>query len=159
MSMPNPEPSPAAAPPAAVPGPPSSYISPSSPAFASGPYGPPHGTPGYAFSPQPAPPARAEGRGLGVTAVILGAIPLLLGLVQPFTARLLLGSSNGYTLYSTITALSAILNLALGVGALVCGLVARRRWPLWGGIGIGLGAASTIGASSSLLYAIPGLAY
>ncbi len=150
--MPNPEPSPAAPPPAAAPGAPSPYSSPA-------PYGPPPGSPGYAFSPQPASPARTDGKALGAAAIILGAIPLLMGLIQPFTTRLMLGSGNGYAYYSAVMALIAILNLALGVAALVCGLAARRRAPLLGGIGIGLGAATIVGVLSSFVYAIPFLGY
>lgn len=149
------------APPTGAPLPaPGGYPPPAAPGYGAAPYGP-SGHPGYTVPPTHVPPTHAaptpprSGQGLGVTAVILGAVPLFIGIIQPFAVRSLLSTDTGYALYSAVVAVVAVFTLAFGVAALVCGLVARRRAPLLGGVGIGLGAAATIGTLSGFLYSLP----
>lgn len=102
---------------------------------------------------QPAPGASGSRRGLATTAIILGALPLLGDLLQPFVLTSMV-TSGGYAVYSMVALALSILSLLLGIGALVCGLIARRDAPLPAGIGIGLGTAVLVGGISSLLYGV-----
>lgn len=142
-STPDTPPTAAAAPPA--------YYTP--PQYAPNPYAPnPSAPAGWSPAPQ-ASAANGSRRGLALTAVILGALPLVGNLFQPFVLRTVV-ASGGYAVYTMISAALGIVGLVLGVAALVCGLLSRRDAPLPAGIGIGVGVALIASALSGLLYAL-----
>lgn len=92
-----------------------------------------------------APPAPA--RGLAVAAVIVGAVPILLGGLWPAISIQLYTSSN-YTLAGVVNAAFALFTCIIAVVALVLGILAARRHVagrLLGGIAIGLAAAQIVG--------------
>ena len=141
-STPDTPPTAAAAPPA--------YYTP--PQYAPNPYAPnPSAPAGWSPAPQ-ASAANGSRRGLALTAVILGALPLVGNLFQPFVLRTVV-ASGGYAVYM-ISATLGIVGLVLGVAALVCGLLSRRDAPLPAGIGIGVGVALIASALTGLLYAL-----
>lgn len=137
------------------------------PAAPAAPYAPEapaaaYAAPGYgatapAFSPSPAAPSAGRGR-LAIIAAVLGAVPLALGLVQPFIFRSLLSLSN-YAAYGAVSFFLNAVAVVAGAGALVFGLIARRDAPLWAGIGIGLGAAAVVGSLSAFVFSVPGFLY
>ena len=147
-STPDTPPTAAAAPPA--------YYTP--PQYAPNPYAPnpsapnPSAPAGWSPAPQ-ASAANGSRRGLALTAVILGALPLVGNLFQPFVLRTVV-ASGGYAVYTMISAALGIVGLVLGVAALVCGLLSRRDAPLPAGIGIGVGVALIASALTGLLYAL-----
>ncbi len=115
--------------------------------------------PPYPPSYSPRPPAR--GRGLAVAAVIVGAVPILLGGLWPAVSISLYTSSN-YTLAGVVNAAFALFTCLISAVAIVLGIIAARRDAadrLLGGIAIGLGAAQLVGtvlsfASSSIASAL-----
>lgn len=117
------------------------------------------GPPPYPPSYDPRPPAR--GRGLAVAAVIVGAVPILLGGLWPAISISLYTSSN-YTLAGVVNAAFALFTCLISAVAIVLGIIAARRDAadrLLGGIAIGLGAAQLVGtvlsfASSSIASAL-----
>ena len=126
--------------------------------------GSPPAQPGYA--PQPpyaqAPYDQAAAQGstgparnpLGLTAVILGAIPLLLGIVQPFLTLLSVNTSN-YAVYGIQVAALNGLALLLGLAALIVGIIGLLRKGasmVLAGIGVGLGIAAVVGGATAFLY-------
>ncbi len=156
--MSTPDPSPASTPdtpPTAAAAPPAYYTPPQ---YAPNPYAPnpsapnPSAPAGWSPAPQ-ASAANGSRRGLALTAVILGALPLVGNLSQPFVLRTVV-ASGGYAVYTTISAALGIVGLVLGVAALVCGLLSRRDAPLPAGIGIGVGVALIASALTGLLYAL-----
>lgn len=97
-----------------------------------------------------APPT--PGRGLAIAAVIVGAVPILLGGLWPAISIQLYTSSN-YALAGIVNAAFALFTCAIAVVALILGIIAARRGPatrLLGGIAIGLGAAQIVGTVLSL---------
>lgn len=156
--MSTPDPSPASTPdtpPTAAAAPPAYYTPPQ---YAPNPYAPnpsapnPSAPAGWSPAPQ-ASAANGSRRGLALTAVILGALPLVGNLFQPFVLRTVV-ASGGYAVYTMISAALGIVGLVLGVAALVCGLLSRRDAPLPAGIGIGVGVALIASALTGLLYAL-----
>lgn len=131
------------------------------------PYGaaapPPAGYPAASYAPagwNPPPPAASSststtGRGLAITSIILGSIPLILSLFMFFVFRAI-RLSGSYEAYQVAYWISDILSAAVGVGAIVCGALARREQPLLGGIGIGLGIAATVSTLISLMFSVVG---
>ncbi len=105
------------------------------------------------------PPAR--GRGPAVAAVIVGAVPILLGGLWPAISISLYTSSN-YTLAGVVNAAFALFTCLISAVAIVLGIIGARRDAadrLLGGIAIGLGAAQLVGtvlsfASSSIASAL-----
>ena len=105
------------------------------------------------------PPAR--GRGLAVAAVIVGAVPILLGGLWPAISISLYTSSN-YTLAGVVNAAFALFTCLISAVAIILGIIAARRDAadrLLSGIAIGLGAAQLVGtvlsfASSSIASAL-----
>ena len=156
--MSTPDPSPASTPdtpPTAAAAPPAYYTPPQ---YAPNPYAPNPSAPNLSapagWSPAPqASAANGSRRGLALTAVILGALPLVGNLFQPFVLRTVV-ASGGYAVYTMISAALGIVGLVLGVAALVCGLLSRRDAPLPAGIGIGVGVALIASALTGLLYAL-----
>lgn len=76
--------------------------------------------------------------------MILGALPLVGNLFQPFVLRTVV-ASGGYAVYTMISAALGIVGLVLGVAALVCGLLSRRDAPLPACIGVALIASALTG--------------
>lgn len=138
---------------------PAAPYTPADPAAPAGAYAtaPGYGATAPAFSPSPAAPSAGRGR-LAIIAAVLGAVPLALGLVQPFIFRSLLSLSN-YTAYGAVSFFLNAVAVVAGAGALVFGLIARRDAPLWAGIGIGLGAAAVVGSLSAFVFSVPGFLY
>ena len=150
-STPDTPPTAAAAPPA--------YYTP--PQYAPNPYAPnPSAPAGWSPAPQ-APAANGSRRGLALTAVILGALPLVGNLFQPFVLRTVV-ASGGYAVYTRSAPPSGSWgwcsasphSSAACVAALVYGLLSRRDAPLPAGIGIGVGVALIASALTGLLYAL-----
>ncbi|MFI8632802.1 hypothetical protein ACIGEP_09430 [Microbacterium sp. NPDC077663] len=91
--------------------------------------------------------ASASGRGLAVAAVIVGAVPILLGGLWPAISIQLYTSSN-YTFAGVVNAAFALFTCLVAAVALVLGILAARRHVggrLLGGIAIGLAAAQIVG--------------
>lgn len=139
-----------APPPPYAPGPqagpvPTGYPQGAYPAYASAPY-PPSTEPGVT----------SRRNTLGLVSVIVGAVPLLLGLISPFVTLLAYHGTN----YDLIGLANAILNgigFLLGLAALIIGLIAVTRKGLpkaLAGIGIGLGIGATWGGITALLYPV-----
>ena len=150
---------PASYPPGSPAGPGTPHAQPAQPA--PGHYPPPPQAPRpyapHAWTGQPPTPAASGSRrGVAMTAVILGALPLVGDLLQPFVLTSLV-AAGGYAVYSVFALAIGIVSLLLGIGALVCGLIARRDAPLLSGVGIGLGAAVVVGALASFLYGVAAL--
>lgn len=142
----------------AAPAAPAPPYAPADPAAPAGAYAAPgYGATAPAFTPSPAAPSAGRGR-LAIIATILGAVPLALGLVQPFIFRSLLSLSN-YAAYGAVSFFLNAVAVIAGAGALVFGLIARRDAPLWAGIGIGLGAAAVVGSLSAFVFSVPGFLY
>lgn len=143
----------------AAPAAPAAPYAPADPAAPAGAYAtaPGYGATAPAFSPSPAAPSAGRGR-LAIIAAVLGAVPLALGLVQPFIFRSLLSLSN-YAAYGAVSFFLNAVAVVAGAGALVFGLIARRDAPLWAGIGIGLGAAAVVGSLSAFVFSVPGFLY
>ncbi|MDT0182049.1 hypothetical protein Q9S36_17870 [Microbacterium sp. ARD31] len=120
----------------------------------------PPAQPPYPQQPYRTAPA-TPGRGPAVAAVIVGAVPILLGGLWPAISIQLYTSSN-YTFAGVVNAAFALFTCLIAVVALVLGILAARRHVagrLLGGIAIGLGAAQLIGtvlsfASSSIASAL-----
>ncbi|WP_448256564.1 hypothetical protein [Microbacterium aurum] len=108
---------------------------------------------GWGAPPTGAAASTASRRGLAFTAVVLGALPLVFGMLQPLV---LVGviRAGGYELYTAFGWVLNVLTLVLGIAALACGIAARRDAPLLAGTGIGLGAAATVGAVTGFLFTL-----
>lgn len=91
---------------------------------------------------------------LGLVSVIVGAVPLLLGLIGPFLPLAIMSAGN-YGLYSVVIAVLNGVGLVMGIAALVIGVVAITRKGLpkaLAGIGVGLGIAAVWGGLTAFLY-------
>ncbi|EZP29113.1 hypothetical protein E1I21_11175 [Microbacterium oleivorans] len=107
---------------------------------------PPQQQPGYPYGTPPAP--AGAGRGLAITAVIIAAVPVLLGGIWPMITIQLYRMASDPALLGIANGFSAVFTCALALVALILGLVAVKRDAavrLLGGIAIGLAAATVVG--------------
>lgn len=134
------------------------------PAPTQSPYAQPAASQGYpapAGYPQAAGPqpgygvAPASGPGsLGRTAFIIALVTAALGLLFVILSPIVIAGMRGqYGLYEVISLVRSVLGLALGVTALILGVIAARRGsqPVLAGIAIGVGGVEALGVVFSLL--------
>ena len=134
------------------------------PAPTQSPYAQPAASQGYpapAGYPQAAGPqpgygvAPASGPGsLGRTAFIIALVTAALGLLFVILSPIIIAGMRGqYGLYEVISLVRSVLGLALGVTALILGVIAARRGsqPVLAGIAIGVGGVEALGVVFSLL--------
>ncbi len=134
------------------------------PAPTQSPYAQPATSQGYpapagypqAAGPQPgygAAPASGPGS-LGRTAFIIALVTAALGLLFVILSPIIIAGMRGqYGLYEVISLVRSVLGLALGVTALILGVIAARRGsqPVLAGIAIGVGGVEALGVVFSLL--------
>ena len=134
------------------------------PAPTQSPYAQPAASQGYpapagypqAAGPQPgygAAPASGPGS-LGRTAFIIALVTAALGLLFVILSPIIIAGMRGqYGLYEVISLVRSVLGLALGVTALILGVIAARRGsqPVLAGIAIGVGGVEALGVVFSLL--------
>jgi len=134
------------------------------PAPMQSPYARPAASQGYpapagypqAAGPQPgygAAPASGPGS-LGRTAFIIALVTAALGLLFVILSPIIIAGMRGqYGLYEVISLVRSVLGLALGVTALILGVIAARRGsqPVLAGIAIGVGGVEALGVVFSLL--------
>ncbi|WP_368497421.1 hypothetical protein [Herbiconiux sp. A18JL235] len=92
---------------------------------------------------------------LGLVALILGAIPSVLGLIFLLAQAAMIAGGDPYSV-GTLSGVAMVLNGLLGLAALIVGLIALTRRGLGKALaaaGTALGAATLVGVLGNLLYA------
>lgn len=123
------------------------------PGYGANPMGQQHASGAPAFGSSPANgPARNR---LGLVALILGAIPSVLGLIFLLAQAAMIAGGDPYAI-GTLSGVATVLNGLLGLAALIVGLIALTRRGLGKALaaaGTALGAATLVGVLGNLLYA------
>ncbi len=113
------------------------------------------GAPAFSSSPGDSSTNHTARNPLGLVALIVGAIPSVLGLIFLFAQAALIANGDPYSI-GTLSAVASVLNGLLGVAALIIGLIAltrRGQGKALAAAGTALGAAAVVGVLGNLLYA------